>query len=244
AEVACAAARQPFSDARGEGVIVGYEYPIDARRFVTFVLNRGGALLNEDSSAYAFGGAEGLDTLVFLKDLTERGCASRVAVRGDDQADFTAGRVLFTIAPVHHLPRYRVGVEEGAGFGWGIAPPPHHSDLDAPTMLIYGPSYAIFQSSPERQLAAWLFVQWMNEPEQQAWWATGTSYYPTRPAASDLMEAYFVENTHYEQALELAALDFASEPAVAGYDLCRVAIEQMLTAVLTGGDPQTALDAA
>ena len=243
-EMACAASQQPFSDSRGEGVPAGYEVTIDARRFATFVLSRGGAVINEDNSAYVFGGQEGLDALALLRDLMGRGCAQLITVRGEDQVDFSAGRVLFAIAPVHHLPEYRKAVEESAGFGWDIVPPPHHADRDGPTMHIYGPSFAILRSNPERQLAAWLFVRWMSEPEQQALWAISTSYYPTRQAAVDLMVDYFTENPRYERAIEFATLEYRSEPAVPGYDGCRVAVEQMLTGVLSGGDAQTALDAA
>jgi hypothetical protein len=83
----------------------------------------------------------------------------------------------------------------------------------------------------------------MSEPQQQARWASITSTYPTRRAAERAL-AGFAEGKQYQKALELTSLRYAAEPAVAGYDRCGTAIEQMLTAVIAGGDPQSALDAA
>ena len=107
-----------------------------------------------------------------------------------------------------------------------------------------GPSFTIFRSKPEKQLAAWMFVRWMSVAEQQALWAMSTSHYPTLRSAVDLMVDYFAENPRYERAIEFASLEYRTEPAVPGYDSCSEVVEQMLLAVLSGGDPQTALDAA
>jgi hypothetical protein len=58
------------------------------------------------------------------------------------------------------------------------------------------------------------------------------------------MADYRSAHPWYEKALDLAGSEYVNEPAVVEYDLCREAIEQMLAAVLAGGDPQIALDAA
>ncbi|MDP6932558.1 MAG: GMC family oxidoreductase N-terminal domain-containing protein, partial [Myxococcota bacterium] len=39
-----------------------------------------------------------------------------------------------------------------------------------PAPNVYGASVAICRTTPERQLAAWLFLKWFTEPEQQARW--------------------------------------------------------------------------
>jgi ABC-type glycerol-3-phosphate transport system substrate-binding protein len=148
------------------------------------------------------------------------------------------------MAPVHRLPKYRQAIEDGAGFEWGIASPPRSADQESTVLQIYGPGLAIFRSSPERQLAAWRFVRWLNEPEQQARWAARTSYYPTRSAALALMADYLVQNPQYEAALGLAAGSYAIEPATAGYDECSADIEQMLARVLAGGDANVLLSDA
>jgi multiple sugar transport system substrate-binding protein/sn-glycerol 3-phosphate transport system substrate-binding protein len=241
AEMACAAAEQPFSGATGEGASYGYVYNVNASRFATFVFSRGGNIINENGTSYVFNGPEGLEAVIFLKDLVDQGCAAEQTERYGDQSDFGAGRSLFTISSISGLPFYKQAVGEGAGFSWSVSPPPHTTA--APRMNIYGASQSIFVSAPEEQLAAWLFIKWMSEPEQQATWAAGTGYFPTRQSAADLLDEYFTEHATYEKAFGFMALDYGVESPVAGYDECRSAISEMLTDILGGGDVQPQLDA-
>jgi sn-glycerol 3-phosphate transport system substrate-binding protein len=83
----------------------------------------------------------------------------------------------------------------------------------------------------------------MSEPEQQAMWASGTGYFPTRQAAADLLTDYFAEHPTYEKAFTFMSMGYGIESPVAGYDECRSAISEMLTAVLSGEDAQAQLDA-
>jgi len=240
-EMSCKAVEQPFSGATGEGVVLGYEYSIDASRFATFAFSRGGNIINETGTGYVFNDAAGLEALTFLKDLDDRGCAAVVTESYGDQSDFGAGRVLFTISSISGLPYYGQAVGEGAGFNWSVNPPPHSTAT--PRLNIYGASQAIFVSTPEEQLAAWLFTKWLSEPEQQATWASSTGYFPTRQAAADLLTGYFAENPTYAKAFTFMAMDYGVESPVAGYDECRAAIAEMLIAVMAGEDAQTQLDA-
>ncbi len=239
-EMACAAVEQPFSGATVEGPGLGYVYSIDASRFATFVFSRGGNIINENGTGYIFNGPEGLEALTFLQSMVEDGCAVEQTERYGDQSDFGAGLSLFTISSISGLPYYKSVVDEGAGFNWSVNPPPHTTPK--PRMNIYGASQSIFVSTPEQQLAAWLFIKWMSEPEQQATWASGTGYFPTRQAAADLLSDYFAEHPVYKKAFTFMSMDYGIESPVAGYDECRASIEEMLTAVLAGGDAQAQLD--
>jgi len=240
-EMSCKAVEQPFSGATGEGAVLGYEYSIDASRFATFAFSRGGNIINETGTGYVFNDAAGLEALTFLKDLDDQGCAAVVTERYGDQTDFGAGRALFTISSISGLPYYGQAVDEGAGFNWSVNPPPHSTAT--PRLNIYGASQSIFVSTPEEQLAAWLFIKWLSGPEQQATWASSTGYFPTRQAAADLLADYFAEHPTYEKAFTFMAMDYGIESPVAGYDECRAAIAEMLIAVMGGEDAQTQLDA-
>jgi len=242
AEMACAAAEQPFSGATGEGGY-GYVYSIDASRFATFAFSRGGDIINADGTGYVFNDQAGLNALTFLKDLVDRGCAIEQTERYGDQSDFGAGRSLFTISSISGLSYYGQAVNEGAGFNWSVNPPPHSADRDAPRMNIYGASQSLFVSTPEEQLAAWLFTKWLSEPEPQATWASSTGYFATRQSAADLLADYLAENPTYAKAFGFMAEDYGVESPVAGYDECRSAVAEMLIAVLAGEDAQTQLDA-
>jgi multiple sugar transport system substrate-binding protein/sn-glycerol 3-phosphate transport system substrate-binding protein len=231
AESACDAGRRVFSGATGEGVPLGYKYALHAQRFTTLLFSGGGALVNPQGTAYVFDGPQGREVLDRLKDLTERGCIAPMTERYANQVDFSQGWVLFTIGPISNLRYYERAVNEGAGFSWSVNPPPHTGDGE-PRVNVHGPAHVIFRSTPQQQLATWLFVRWLSEPEQQAAWARGTDYYPVRRSTAALLEAYFAENPAYAKGFDFLTLPRGRGGAVTGYPQCEAAIEEMLARVL------------
>jgi len=241
AEIACIASEQPFSHAAGESSTYGYVYNVSPSLLATFLFSRGGNIINERGTGYVFSRAEGLEALTLVENLIDQGCATG-QTEGHNDRSFGLGQSLFTIDSTSRLPYYRETVDEGAGFNWSVSPPPHTQA--APRMNTYGTSQLMFVSSPEDQLAAWLFIKWMSEPEQQAEWAKGTGYFPIRASTADLLTDYFVEHPVYERAFAYMALDYATESSVTGYGECREVISEMLADILNGEDTQSELDSA
>jgi sn-glycerol 3-phosphate transport system substrate-binding protein len=116
---------------------------------------------------------------------------------------------------------------------------------------IYG-LWIMNQRPQQEQEAAWKFVKWLVQPEQQAEWTGGTGYLPVStsapdlPATQDLITRYplfqvpldLYESTPATPATEGAILGPADQVAEIGY----TAVEQMLVG---GKDPTQALaDAA
>ena len=110
----------------------------------------------------------------------------------------------------------------------------------------------ILKQRPEQeQEAAWKFIKWLMEPEQQAEWFAGTGYLPVSrssidlPAAKDILARYPL----YQVPLD-AYLDTPATPATVGgiigpadevAEAMMRAVEEML---LTGKDPIQALEDA
>ncbi len=231
-QMACAASAQPFSGATGDGEPMGYVYSVDASRFATFVFSRGGNIIGADGTQYVFGEQPGVDTLTYWQNLVDKGCAKQATEAYGDQTDFGNGFSLFTVGSISGLAYYGTAVDAGAGFQWSVNPPPHSTPN--PRMNIYGASQSIYVSTPEQQLAAWLFTKYLSEPAPQALWASSTGYFPTRASAADLLKDYFAQNPTYEKAFGFMFMDYGIESPVAGYDECRAAIDDMLTSVLSG----------
>jgi ABC-type glycerol-3-phosphate transport system substrate-binding protein len=74
---------------------------------------------------------------------------------------------------------------------------------EQPVVSVYGPDYAILKSSEARQLASWLFIQWMLQPENQARWARRTGLLPVSDAALKLLQSDFVANPQRGAAAKL-----------------------------------------
>ncbi len=60
---------------------------------------------------------------------------------------------------------------------WTLLPFP---GPESPAYALDGSSYALLRSTPEQQLAAWLFLRWLMRPEQQLRWVQQTGYLPVR----------------------------------------------------------------
>jgi multiple sugar transport system substrate-binding protein/sn-glycerol 3-phosphate transport system substrate-binding protein len=231
-EMACAAS-DPELDT------YGYELSADAATFVGILFSMDGQVIDDDATGYAFGGPEGLGTLTLVRDLLEESCAALKTKAVGDRIDFGAGRVLFAIDSTSDLLQYHRAVDDGAGFNWSIVPLP--TTLESPMLYMYGSDLAILKSTPERQLAAWLFLKWLTEPEQQAHWARQFNYTPVRASTIELVQDVFVESPQYEKTFDFLEYDIAIEPGVAGYGECRTAIERMLRATASLGNTTTGL---
>jgi ABC-type glycerol-3-phosphate transport system substrate-binding protein len=232
-DVACAASNSE------EGVY-GYEFSVDPATFIDILSNRGGRIISEDASAYNLDSTESLETLNYLQQLFNESCAILEAEQLGDQADFSTGKVLFTISSTSSLPRYHGAVAEGEGFNWSISPLP--TTLDTPNIYVQGASLSIFRTTPEKQLAAWLFMKWLTEPEQQARWARASNYLPIRESAGAELQDYFEENPKYEQAFGFLNYNTVTAPSVAGHNECRDAISEMLQAIANGEEPEERLE--
>ncbi len=72
-----------------------------------------------------------------------------------------------------------------------------------PGIVPYGPDYSILKSSPERQLAAWLFLRWLLEPQNQIRWSRGTGLLPVTQPALKMLRTDITVSAQWGAALDL-----------------------------------------
>jgi sn-glycerol 3-phosphate transport system substrate-binding protein len=110
----------------------------------------------------------------------------------------------------------------------------------------------IFNVRPkEEQEAAWKFIKWLLEPEQQAEWFAGSGYLPVShsavdlPAAQDVLAHYPLFQVPFDLYLNAPA-NPATEGTILGpYQKVREAVYRGVEEMLSGmKDPQQALDDA
>jgi len=217
---------------------VGYEINTDASRFASIVFSRHGSYFQEDGSAFTFTDPTVVETMTFVKDLYDKGCITLIAERYGDQTDFGNYKTLFTIGSSSGLPYYASAVESGeqGEFQWGVAPLPYMDGGDEPVMNLYGASVTVPKSTPEGELAAWLFVKWFTEPEQNVRWALISNYFPVRYSAADLMSDYLAENPTYKSAFDLLEYSTYEAQWCACYEDVRRQMADAYSAILDGAD--------
>jgi ABC-type glycerol-3-phosphate transport system substrate-binding protein len=208
----------------------GWAVPVSASTFNGWVLSRGGRLMSEDNKSVAWDGREGLESLKLLQRGFQDGWAYQP--KGFDyQNDFGAGRVAFVQESSTGRPFFRSSMTRP--MNWGIVSIPQTDPSRARTVQ-YGANIAIFKTTPEKQLASWLFVKWFSDSAQTAKWAIASSYMPVRKSSSNdgaLKEAW-TKDPQGKQAFDLIGTSIA-EPNVRGQQDIRTVIEDMITKVIT-----------
>jgi len=202
------------------------------------VISRGGNIARADGKGYAFNSPQMKATMLFMQKLYKNGWAKKIAKAYDYQNEFGNGKALFSISSTSGITFYGSAVKAGGkGFDWNVAPVPQSFATAKPAMDLYGASVSVPKTTPEKQLAAWLFIKWFSDPKQQALWTHTTRYFPVRKAAEPLIQDITTADPVFASAWNiLKTADLRSEPPFAGYDLVRDKMLAAYSKILDGAD--------
>jgi len=198
-EQACSAhAELTLDDDPGNDGMGGWLVDTDATTFISWMTAFGGGVL--EGSGYRFLGPRNLEAATFVKQLYDDACAW-LSRGGSDQATAFAGRrALFATA----------GLEELSGYGRAMAAAENPDAWTVlsfpgsvqPGLLTYGSTFVVLKSSPEQQLASWLFVRWLLSPENQKKWVEATGLFPLQTSTVPLLSEYSKSHPQWVAALE------------------------------------------
>jgi len=241
-EMACAGAA-----ANGDGT-GGYILRDDASAVASWTYAFGGDILSEDGTGYVYNGPATVEALTFLKGMLDEGCAY-FFTEGFPNTEFANRRAVFAQGSTSGIPFYEgdintVATEQGRDPDvWGVAAIPHTTP--DPIQNIYGGDVMIPVTTPEQELAAWVFVKWYTSPEGQAKWVEASGYFPTRAGTNDYLGDYIASTVGGAQwAQGLALLPYSAyEPQLISYDQVRRATTEAFNAIMQGADIQATLDA-
>ncbi|MEJ2749306.1 MAG: extracellular solute-binding protein [Anaerolineae bacterium] len=237
--MACAAAA-----ANGDGT-GGYILRDDASAVAAWTFAFGGDVLTEDGTHYDYSSQATVDAMTFLKGMLDEGCAY-FFTEGYPNPEFAARHAIFTQGSSSGIPFYAgdvatVAEEKGTDPDvWGVAAIPHTTT--DPVQNIYGGDIMITNTTPEQELAAWVFIKWFTSPEIQAQWDEISGYFPTRQSTNDYLTDYFTENPQWAQAVDLLPYSYY-EPQLISYQSARDGAQEAFNAIMQGADVQATLDA-
>lgn len=222
-EQACAAAAAN-NDSTG-----GLFASTDVSTNMSWLFAFGGDLLHPNQKHYQATTSENQAAFTFLQGLVEQGCAWTPDAYYPNQ-EFAERKGLFYPSSIAGIP-YQVDAFETAGNfdQWSLLPFPTRTGT--PLINVYGPAYAILESTPEEQLASWLFIRWMLLPQNQAQFIEASGYLPVSVSALDYLDSYAAENPLWAQAVELIPYGKV-EPSFGSWGIARYvfgdAIEELL----------------
>ncbi len=229
---ACAAAqanqRDDSPDNDGTG---GWIVSTDGTAILSWIYAFGGEVLKSPEpgpgqSVYQFNTPESEQALTFLRQMYDTGCAWQ----SEDplpHVAFSSRLGLFASSSILDTP-YQSEVFRSSGNQdqWTVIPYP--SPSLQPVIDIYGPSFFIPHSSPEAQLAAWLFVRWLSTPEHHARLVASIGAFPVQVSSLKYLEAYGKNYPQWASAVEW--LKYARiEPSFASWGNVRRSLNDAAT---------------
>ena len=153
-----------------------------------------------EGSNYRFLTPHNIEAFKFLRELSEATCSWQAAdVKPIDA--FANREAMFITASLADLPDVARAFASAKNTDtWKVIPFPGANE-DA--LVVYGSSYAILNSTPEKQLAAWLFARWLLDNKQDARWVEATHLFPIRTSTLDLLGDYEKTHPQWMQAVKL-----------------------------------------
>lgn len=179
----------------------------------------GGGVLLEDG--YRFRQDPNLEALAFLKGLYDDHCAWLSSEPAAYQA-FARRSALVISGDLSEVPLVNQAMSlAGNHDTWTVLPFPGPQGR---SVVAYGPSFTLIESSSKEQLAAWLFVRWMLSPANQAEWVEATGLLPLRASALSSLSAYRRENPQWSAAVDLLP-QMTGVPQLASWRTVRYVLE-------------------
>lgn len=237
AEQACAsleavrADEDPANDNLGGWIIADGDRP-DYSAMLTWIESFGGKIFQTSAnpssarSPYRFDTSQVEDAFTYMRGLYDDGCA-RFAAESYPEAEFAARGGLFSTGSIMGIPSQEAAfTQAGSQDEWTVIPVPA---ADAqPAISVYGPSFLLLPSSPEQQLAAWVFTKWLLSPENQARLVQETSAFPLRRSVLEHLSTFQRLNPQWTAAVDLLT-SARSEPVLQSWDTVRWALSDAST---------------
>jgi ABC-type glycerol-3-phosphate transport system substrate-binding protein len=204
----------------------GWIVSIDYTAVLGWIYATGGDVVAPGGARYTFDTPEAAQAFTFLRDLLDRGCAW-LSESQVPEAEFAGRLGLFATGSVAGIPQQEEAfVTAGSQDEWAAVPFPAPEGNGV--MPVYGASFQVFQATPEEQLASWLLIKYLTDPQQQAELAQITSQFPVRASALDRMGVLPAAHPQWQAALELIP-EARHEPALPSWRLVRWAVSDAAT---------------
>ena len=135
----------------------------------------------------------------FLRELSES--VPWQSAGADPITAFANREALFITANLHDLPFVARAIAGANNTDTWQSFLSHPVDNGVLTVLVLLMSF--FDSTEQEQLAAWLFVRWLLDNEQDARWVETAHLFPLRTSTLDLLGDYEKTHPQWAQAVDL-----------------------------------------
>ncbi len=230
------------------GNVVGFGFNLHSWFFEQLMAAQSALMCNNNNgrtgrpTEAVFNNEAGLKIFTWLNEMYQNGTMIKTKVE-----DWTGARQLFISQKAAMLMSSTsdvalfMGASEENDFEFGTAFLPVPEGAPAGGAVIGGGSLWIIDGHPEEEIqAAWEFVKWMADTEQQIGWHQATGYFPVKKDAVEnlLFSGYYREYPDHLTALMqlvLSEQNYAARGAIIGaYPEIRTRVEQALENMFEG----------
>ena len=178
------------------------------------------------TSPYNFAAPQVASAFTFLRGLYDKGCAW-LPEEPYSEHEFAGRRGLFAAGSVTSLPYQNEVMQQNENPDqWTVIPFP--SPDGHPAVGVYGPDFNVFSSTPEKQLAAWVFARWLLSPQNLAQLAQAEYGFPVRKSSLDEMKDFQASQPQWAAAQQ--TLEYAQpEPTARSWNTVRWALSDAAT---------------
>ena len=207
-EQACSAAGDRELSASSQVQATGILLSPEAANIASAVYAYDGSLLKLEGEGYLFNTPEIQQAADDWQRLLQQGCGMTLYTYPDPMSSelsfeyFNLRRTMMMLGSSQMMDYVSTGANQtGRADDWEMLPFMGPEGKKAVSSEIQ--SVVIFNTSPEEELASWLFLKYLTSPEVQAEWAQYSRYYPTRKSTLRLLRDFRIENPHWSQGLKL-----------------------------------------
>lgn len=175
--------------------------------FEQMIANSGGLYFNENNgrtgrpTEVLFNQGQGVEVFEFLTGLIKDGYSPNLgSTWTETDSTFQTKQAAIMIDSTSD-----VSIIQKSEFPVGTAYIPHSDSSERNGVVIGGAALWLIDSGDEAvNQAAWQFMKFMAQPEQQIAWHTGTGYFPVRTDLADNAElkTFWAENPNFVTAIE------------------------------------------
>ena len=203
-QVCAAAERFIENEDRAGGIIL---YP-EAANILGWVYAYDGYLQDQNDGSYQFSTPEIIKVARDWQDLSKDECGFMISQYPDPMAreiefaKFNQRQTLVVMNSAEHLEQVHLQANQtGRADDWTMLPFLGPDGKKAVPAEIQ--SGVIFDTTPEEQLAAWLFLKYLTSPEVQAEWVEYSYLYPTRKDSLRFLRDFRTENPDWAKGLNV-----------------------------------------
>ncbi|NHN29023.1 ABC transporter substrate-binding protein [Paenibacillus agricola] len=151
-----------------------------------------------DQSGVDYDNPQAVEIATMIKKLLDN---KAIMLAENTEQEFTNGRAAMEIGTTARTSSKLELVKDK--FKWGITLIPQGKSGTKVTEL-YGGNHVLFKTTPEKQLAGWLFLKYFADSKAQSIYAAKTGYFPATLSAqnTDLLKKNFADNPQKKQAFD------------------------------------------